>query len=171
MCEIGNILLGFVAGHYTRDECHLDLRQMCSFGSIRFIRAEACGLDTTNKLVILKGDRPPIPYDILSINIGITPKLDMPGLASAATSTITPVKPIDGFAVRFEELLGRVRSSTGTFRVAIVGGGAGGCELCLTMCHRFRNELIQCGKDPNSCQFTLFNRGTELMSSHSKYVL
>jgi selenide, water dikinase len=159
---------GFVAGNYTRDECHLDLRQMSSFGSVRFIRAEVCGIDTTKKMIFVKGDRPPITYDIVSINIGITPKLDVSGAAEAIEASITPVKPIDGFAVRFEQLLVRVRQSNGTFRVAIVGGGAGGCELALTMNKRFRDELVSVGKDPNLCKFTLYNRGPEVMASHSK---
>ena len=161
---------GFVAGNYTRDECHLDLRQMCSFGNVRFIRAEVCGIDLEKKLVYMKGNRPPLPYDILSINIGITPKLDLSDMNSSLNSKITPVKPIDGFAVRFEQLVERVKQSTGLFRVSIVGGGAGGCELSLTMNSRFRDELTKVGKDPNMCKITLFNRGPEVMASHSKYV-
>lgn len=143
---------------------------MSSFGSVRFIRAEVCGLDTAKKLIFVKGNRPPIAYDIVSINIGITPKLDVSRTAEAIECSITPVKPIDGFAIRFEQLLVRVRQVIGPFRVAIVGGGAGGCELALTMNKRFRDELMGVGKDPNLCIFTVYNRGPEVMASHSKLV-
>lgn len=34
------MLPGFVSGQYSREECHLDLRQISSFSSIRFIQSE-----------------------------------------------------------------------------------------------------------------------------------
>ena len=55
---------------------------------------------------------------------------DAPSLAS-----ITPVKPIDGFCARWDVILARVLASddTATSRIVVVGGGAGGVELALSM--------------------------------------
>ena len=43
-----------------------------------------------------------------------------------------PVKPIDGFLSRFDALVARVCARKGRTRVALVGAGAGGVELCST---------------------------------------
>jgi selenide,water dikinase len=59
---------GYVAGKYTREQCHLDLRQICSVGSIRFIQAEVCGLDCQKKLIYFNDStRPPLSYHVVSI--------------------------------------------------------------------------------------------------------
>ena len=38
------MLPGYIAGHYTEEEIHLDLRKLCSFGNVRFIHAAAIGI-------------------------------------------------------------------------------------------------------------------------------
>jgi selenide,water dikinase len=54
--------------------------------------------------------RPPVAYDVLSINIGSTPRLDaVPGAAEHAV----PVKPIRRFNERWLALLERVRHHAG----------------------------------------------------------
>jgi selenide,water dikinase len=63
------------------------------------------GIDHNEKVIFLKGpdgkDRPPIPYDVLSINIGITPKL-MTSEEELDAKNIIPVKPISEFADRYK---------------------------------------------------------------------
>ena len=66
------MLPGLVAGHYTHDEVHIDLRPLTNFAAARFIHASASGLDPENRLIKFEG-RPAIPYDLLSINLGSTP--------------------------------------------------------------------------------------------------
>jgi selenide,water dikinase len=59
---------------------------------------------------VLCRTRPPVPYDLLSINIGSTPQLDgVPGAAEHAV----PVKPIRRFNERWLALLERVRAHAG----------------------------------------------------------
>lgn len=173
------MLPGYVAGYYTREECHIDLGKLCSFAGVRLIHAEACKLDTEKKLVYCADGRPPIRYDVLSIDIGISPK-PLPTATTFSRANLTPVKPIDGFARRWEIILARVMeqstpssisAATGSnvaVRVAIVGGGAGGTELCFHIHHRIRNELIAVGKDPASVEVFILQRGNKLMTEHSK---
>jgi selenide,water dikinase len=162
---------GFVAGHYTREECHVDVSKITSFGGVNLILAEVCQLDTDNKLIYCKDGRPPIHYDILSIDVGIAPR-PLPVAHKESKSNITPVKPIDGFAMRWEIILDRVTAvDNGTVvRVAIVGGGAGGVELCFAMHHRLHREMLAIGKDPSQLEITIYNRGKTLMSQHNSAV-
>src|SRR5690242_12982404 len=88
------MLPGFVAGLYDFSEYHIDLMRLARFAGARLIHDEATGLDRAAKLVLSRA-HPPIRYDALSLDIGSTPRLDVPG---AAEHTI-PVKPIAHFAV------------------------------------------------------------------------
>lgn len=45
-------------------------------------------------MMVLLQSRPAIPFDVLSVDIGITPSKLVPGSSSIAT----PVKPISGYA-------------------------------------------------------------------------
>ena len=67
------MLPGYVAGSYTWRECHIDLAKLASFANAQLVHAEACGIDTYRKQILLKG-RPPISYDVVSIDIGSAPK-------------------------------------------------------------------------------------------------
>ncbi|HEY4893279.1 MAG TPA: hypothetical protein VII10_16305, partial [Reyranella sp.] len=79
---------GFVAGHYTFDECHIDLARLCASTGARLVQDEAIGIDRARRQVLLK-DGPAVPYDLLSIDVGSAPNLEtIPG----ARQWATPVK-------------------------------------------------------------------------------
>jgi selenide,water dikinase len=125
------MLPGYVAGHYSFEECHIDLGRLARFATARLIHDDAIGLDLTGRSLLCRA-HPPIRYDILSIDIGSTPRAnDVPG---AVEQTIA-VKPIDHFAARWEALLARAQAMP-RLRLAVVGGGAGGVELALSAQHR-----------------------------------
>ena len=130
------MLPGYVAGHYRFDECHIDLMRLARFAGARLIHAEAVGLDRARREVLCR-NHPPIRYDIVSLDIGITPRRD--AIPGAAEHTV-PVKPIDRFAERWERLLDRAKALDG-LRLAVVGGGAGGVELALAARHRLAGLL------------------------------
>ena len=131
------MLPGYIAGHYSYDDVHIDLRTLAAFAGARFYKDEVIGLDRASGKVLCK-NRPPVPYDRLSINIGSTPRMSqVPGAAEHAVA----VKPIHLFNERWLALLQRVRLHPGKTRIALVGAGAGGVELTLAMQHRLRHEL------------------------------
>src|SRR5438445_11548052 len=124
------MLPGYVAGHYTFEECHIDLGRLARFAGARLIRDEAIGLDRAH-CALLCDAHPPIRYDVLSIDIGSAPRSDdVPGAAEHATA----VKPIDRFAAPWGALLARTREMP-RLRLAVVGGGAGGVGLALWAQH------------------------------------
>ena len=152
------MLPGYVAGHYSFEECHIDLGRLARFAGARLIRDEAVGLDRAGRAVLTRA-HPPIRYDLLSIDIGSAPRSDdVPG---AARYTV-PVKPIDQFGERWEALLARAGEGP-RLRLAMVGGGAGGVELALAAQHRL--ALIR--QEP--FEVTLVTRG-ELLPSHNRRV-
>jgi len=63
------MLPGFVAGHYSFDEIHIDLVRLCAWAGVRFIKAEMTGIDLSSKTLQLSG-RPDVSYDILSAGAG-----------------------------------------------------------------------------------------------------
>src|SRR5271163_2467564 len=152
------MLPGYVAGLYRFEECHIDLVRLARFAGARLIHDEAVGLDRAAHRVVCR-NHPPIRYDLVSLDIGSTPRLhDVPG---AAEHTIS-VKPIGRFAARWEALLERAQGA-GHVRLAIVGGGAGGVELALSAQRRLTSLL---GTAP---EITLVTR-EGLLPSHNRRV-
>ena len=161
---------GYVAGHYTREQCHIDLLRLCSASKVRFIKAEACGLDPVKREILCADNRPPIAYDVTSIDVGITPKLPF---STSLLDSVTPVKPIDGFCDRWDKILSRVIGSkplNRSIRIAIVGGGAGGVELCFAIHHRVKEALRQKGHGLDVVEVQILSRGSQLMQSHNERV-
>ena len=133
------MLPGLVAGHYTFDEAHIDLGPLCRFAGARFYHDEAVGLELTNQLIHCR-THPPVSYDILSLNIGSTPRTsDVPG----ATGNVVPVKPINQFIAHWQRMLDRVLAHDGDLRIGVVGAGAGGVEILLAVQYRLRQELLR----------------------------
>ena len=160
------MLPGYIAGHYSYDEVHIDLSRLARFAGARLFRDEALGLDRDAGKVLCR-NRPPVPYDYLSINIGSTPQ--MSGVAGAAEHAV-PVKPIKGFNERWQLLLERARLHAGVTRIAVVGGGAGGVELTLAMQYRLRNELRAAGRNPDELSFHLLTSDPVILPTHNASV-
>lgn len=160
------MLPGYVAGHYTYDEVHIDLSRLAEFAGARFYRDEAIGINRENKRVVCRG-RPDVPYDLLSINIGSSPRVnDVDGASEHAV----PVKPITGFNNRWLALLSRIENHEGPLTISVVGAGAGGVELLLAMQFRLRKELKQRGKDPDQLHFHLFDAADRILPTHNDKV-
>jgi selenide,water dikinase len=160
------MLPGYVAGHYRFDQAHIDLGRLAAFAGARLFRDEVIGIDRRAGRVICR-NRPPVPYDLLSINIGSTPQVrEVPG----ADAHAVPVKPIARFNQRWLALLERVRRSSEPMRIAVVGGGAGGVELLLAMQFRLGNELHALGHDPKRLAFVLLTAGDEILPTHNPRV-
>jgi selenide,water dikinase len=153
------MLPGLVAGLYEPDEAHIDTGPLTSFARARLYHDDAIGLDLLARQVICR-DRPPVPYDIVSINIGSTPSArQIPGVVEYAI----PVKPIDGFIERFEAARMRVLVARGRARIGVVGGGAGGVELLLSLHRRLTRDVAAAGFDPAGLAFTLITSSDELL--------
>ena len=135
---------GYVSGFYTHEDCHIDLIRLARFADARLVLARAKGIDTAAREVELEGDRPNIAYDVLSLNVGITPSMEP---VDGAKANCIPVKPITTFSARFEKILHEAISNDSPMRVAVVGGGAGGVELACALRYRLIKERSEAGID------------------------
>ena len=134
------MLPGLVAGHYNFEQTHIDLARLCQWAGVRFLAAEVTSLDPMTRRLSLAG-RPPINYDLVSIDIGSQPELDsVPGARAHAV----PVKPVADLWQRWQELQGRVLAQTAAvdYRIAVVGGGAGSVELAMAMATRLAGKSV-----------------------------
>jgi selenide,water dikinase len=157
------MLPGYVAGHYHYDQVHIDLGPLARFANARLYHGEVDGVDLNKRLVHVPG-RPPIQYDLLSINIGSRPRtIDVPGALEHAL----PVKPIDKWLTDWEALQQRVLNSQGNFKVIVVGGGAGGVELALSTQHRLRSLLQKQDDDVSRLYYELLTDNAELFPTHN----
>ncbi|GAB4365587.1 MAG: selenide, water dikinase SelD [Elainellaceae cyanobacterium] len=161
------MLPGYVAGLYDFDDCHIDLRPLSLFAGAQMVISQAAGLDLDNGRVLL-ADRPPIAFDLLSIDIGSTPTtLPIPGASDYAI----PVKPISKFLRDWEQVVAQVAARPEQrVRMAIVGGGAGGVELTLAVQARLQQIYRAAQQPPTNLELHLFQRGDRLVPERSSWV-
>ncbi|MEG5032568.1 FAD-dependent oxidoreductase [Microcoleus sp. AT3-D2] len=185
------MLPGHVAGFYDYDECHIDLRSLAEFAGCQILVDRAIAIDFNKNLVICQ-TRPPVNFDLLSVDIGSTPAtLSVPGAAEYAIAA----KPVPEFLASWNQLISeRLNHPDKPLRIAIVGGGAGGVELALNMQSRlgkeegFGNGLCNGlngwilrysarrkrekgrGKKEEELEIHLFHSGAELMQGHNQRV-
>ena len=146
------MLPGHVAGRYDREAMHIDVARLARFADARLVPAEVTGLDLDGQRVVM-GDRPPLRYDILSLNTG-----GVPGAGYAERACVTPVKPIGRFLPRWNAVCEEL--SRRTMRLVLVGGGPGSVELAFAMRARF----------PETARCTLVTADGEPMTDHAPAV-
>jgi selenide,water dikinase len=158
------MLPGVVAGLYAPDQAHIDLMRLAAATGARLIHSTACGLDRAAKRVVLK-DRPPVAYDLVSVDVGITPALASIG---GADKHAIAVKPIGSFLAKFDRLLERCRAPDGPRRITVIGGGAGGVELMLSMRSRLIADARAHKWDAGNLSFAVVTDGEILATHHPR---
>jgi len=160
------MLPGYIAGHYDYDKCHIDLAPLCRYANARLYHSEVTAINLDEKLIHVQ-DRPPINYDLCSINIGSTPSVqNVDGVSEHALIA----KPIDLFLVQWNELLERVVNHQGVFDIAVIGGGAGGVELVLAVHHRLTRLIKQKKLNQVTLKCSLITRDASILINHNEGV-
>ena len=156
---------------------------------------------SNQKLVFCEDGRPPIRYDCLSIDVGCTPSGNYVNTATASASVsassatgakadsddsnynkhaVIPVKPIASFADRYNGMLNHIQthaniySNKCKFTLAVVGGGAGGVEVCLSA-HRRLQDIFQSDHKTNNgatnrFRVMLLTKGNVILPGHNPRV-
>jgi len=147
---------GLLRGVYSHADCHIDLGRICRWAGVGLIRAAATGLDLIGQRVEIAG-RPPLAYDLLSIDVGSTPPAA--GIAGADEFAL-PIKPLDWFLDRLDEM---DRTLPAGSRLAVAGAGAGGVETALGLKRRFERQ----GK---TVRMTLLSADPTILPGHAESV-
>ena len=125
---------GVVAGDYEPDAVTIDLLPLARRAGARCIHAPATRIDPDARRIEVEG-RPPIPYDVASIDVGSTIRAKaLPGVREHAI----PTRPIGQLIARIEQALERSAATGGKLRATLVGGGAAGTELAFCLEARLR---------------------------------
>jgi selenide,water dikinase len=156
------MLPGYVAGHYSYDQAHIDLLPLARLAGARVVHAEVDGIDCAARQVSVQG-RPPLDYDLLSINIGSRPAMPV---VEAGGERQFAVKPVDRFIHGWRQLEQRLEQNDDELRLAIVGGGAGGVELALSL--QYRASRLQTRHAPLG--ITIVTDAERLLPGHNARV-
>lgn len=158
------MLPGHIAGHYTFAESHVSLLPLCQFADAQFYQDAAVALDLENRKIHCR-QRPPVAFDILSIDTGSTPSICLtPGAADYAI----PIKPVDLFLQRWEAIESELKAKPNhPARFIVVGAGAGGAELTLSLQHRLEKSFT---KEEKRFHFSLFAASSMILPTHSPQV-
>ncbi|KDB02205.1 segregation protein B [Defluviimonas sp. 20V17] len=152
------MLPGHIAGHYDRAALEIDLVRLARHAGARLILGRAEGIDRAARTVHVPG-RPPVAYDVASIDIGIT--TEMPELEGFAAHG-APAKPMDDFAARWGAFTALAARGEVAAQVVVLGSGIAGVELALAAAHRLRQVGIT---DP---QVTIVERAPEALPNIGK---
>jgi pyridine nucleotide-disulfide oxidoreductase family protein len=126
------MLPGWVAGHYTINECVIPLPGLVKKAGAIFRQTAVDRIDLT-KNVVHCIDGSEISFDVLSIDAGPAANLDMiPGAKDNAIA----IWPIESFIESIAKIRSQVEARRNT-HIAFIGASAGGVELALAMRHTF----------------------------------
>jgi pyridine nucleotide-disulfide oxidoreductase family protein len=129
------MLPGWVAGHYTINDCVIPLPPLVKKAGAIFHQTAADGINLQRNVVHCT-DGSEIPFDVLSIDAGPVANLDMiPGAKDNAIA----IRPIESFIESIAEIQREVEARRNT-HIVFIGAGAGGVELALAMRHTFGNR-------------------------------
>ena len=142
LAPYSGMLPGYVEGVWSHDDMHIDLAKLAAFAGANFIRDEVTAINPETNQVLF-AHRPPISFDILSLNSGAVPDLSL--LKGAGEHAIA-VKPIAHFLKQLPA------SEEAPAKVSVIGAGIAGIELSLALKKRFQDTEI-----------SLFSRSDELL--------
>jgi pyridine nucleotide-disulfide oxidoreductase family protein len=126
------MLPGWVAGHYTIEECVIPLSPLVQKAGVRFLQTAAVGLDLTRNAAHC-ADGSEVAFDFLSIDTG--PIANVAMIPGAKENAIT-IRPIERFIEAMTDAKAQIAAKRET-AVVFVGAGAGGIELAFAMQHAF----------------------------------
>lgn len=126
---------GFLAGQYRLEETLIDLRSLAARANALFLPEMIAGIDAANHLVHL-ASRPSLPYDLLSLDIGIEP---MPSEPSPYGDGLAIVRPAEAAAQEIHEAFATPAPAAGR-KVVIIGAGPSGVEIAFGVAARLRWE-------------------------------
>jgi len=153
------MLPGLIAGHYSFDECHIDLLELCKRHHFEFIEDKVIGVNH-DKNTLETHSSSKYRYDIASIDTGSMPSLHS---TEGASTWALPIKPVpeflDGINVFFEKT--KLKLASEQSELLVVGGGAASVEVAFSLNQRIRQMKF------NNIRVTLATENQDLLTNHA----
>ncbi len=128
---------GWLAGHYTWEECCIDFALLCKRAKARLVIDRAAGLDTARRQLMLAGTGS-IEGDILVLNIGSTVRAP-----THSAVRMLPTRPLSALRGAVEGLAGDLRALGRAPELVGIGGGAAGIEVLLGLRRRLQRTGLR----------------------------
>jgi selenide,water dikinase len=155
------MLPGWIAGHYARSECHVDLESLARLARCRYVPAACRTLDLAVRVVSCD-DGTALPFDLLSVDTGAGSPAER--TEGAAVNTLA-IRPVEAFVARWSEMQHEIARGQGPRTIAMVGAGAAGVEVVLAMQHRLRKRASK-----SNVAFHLVGDSDEILAGHNDRV-
>lgn len=120
---------GMLGGMYTCADYRLDAGKLAESRGAGYLRAEVVRVDSIGRRVCLSDDRE-LDYDFLSLNVGSRIGEGIAGIEG--DRSVWPVKPVQNLW-RLRRHLEKRFGAGESPRLAVVGGGASGCEVAANL--------------------------------------
>lgn len=136
------MLPGWIAGHYTIEQCVIPLPPLARAAGAAFAETAGNRIDFERRVVhCVNGSE--IAFDVLSIDTGPMPSTAViPGASGHAVA----VRPIESFIQAFAMMrrdVAAARTAGRAVSIVFIGAGAAGIELALAMQHAFNDGGVK----------------------------
>lgn len=134
------MLPGVLAGQYTSDDMSIDLARLCSVAGTQLVVGDVIRVDRGARTLHLADGRV-VSFDLLSVGIGSVPSFANVEVDRAAG--LVAIKPMQTFLARLADAVRAAVDSRRDARprIVVVGAGAGGVEVGLTLPTYLRDRL------------------------------
>lgn len=148
------MLPAVLAGQTPESQMQIDLVQLCGDAGANLITAPVVGLDLPTRTIQFE-NRPPIPYDALSIGVGSVPTTQG---VQVTEDALLKIKPMQTFLARLDEALyaAETKSNSTSVRIVVVGGGVAGIEMLTCLPGRLKSAIDK------PCELTLVSRSPQI---------
>ncbi|MBL1210031.1 FAD-dependent oxidoreductase [Geminocystis sp. GBBB08] len=155
------MLPGYLGGYYTYEQTHINLEKLAKFAKIKLIIDSVIDIDIKHKKVIGRWGNQ-VDFDLLSIDIGSTPKNRE--IQGANLYTI-PAKPVHFLIEKWQEIIKKTQlNPSKKLTLNIIGGGAGGVELAINIYQKLNNILT-----PNKLKINLIHKREQILSNQNQW--
>lgn len=132
------MLPGWLAGHYSLDECQINLPPLLAAAQGQWLLDQVTRLNPAQQTLETAEGRI-IHYDLLSINIGSETALAPHQVARLIP--IIPIRPLERLISTWPSILKAAQQHP--YQLAVLGGGAAGVELALAIQYAFQQQAPQ----------------------------
>ena len=153
------MLAGYIAGHFSFAESHIDLVALANRSGIHFIHNSLKKIDIIGKVITLDNEEE-IFYDLLSLNLDSQISCPQTIIPAAAIS----IRPLTEFFKNLDQLINETIQKNKVYQLVIVGSEIDAIEITLAIQYRILEELNKNVKALETFQIAIFTHENKILS-------